>query len=377
MVVASPSLTMGIEEEYLLVHSDTLDLAEAPQALMDDCAAELGKQVSPEFLRCQVEVGTGICADISEAREDLKRLRSTVARISRRYGLTPLAVSCHPTASWKDQHHTEGNRYNALQHDLAGVGRRMLISGMHVHIGIENDDLRIDLMSQFSYFLPHLLALSASSPYWQGQDTGLASYRLTIFDNLPRTGLPPYVSDYSEFRRSVDTIVATGAIEDATKIWWDLRPSDRFPTLETRICDVSPRLEHGLSIAALIQCLLRMLWRLRTMNQRWRQYEAFLVGENRWRAQRYGMDEGLIDFGRGEVVPFADLLDELIALIEEDADFLGCSAEVEAARDILLNGNSSQRQRTVHSAELERTGEDGPAMAAVIRSLIDEFSADL
>ncbi len=376
-MVTSPSFTMGIEEEYLLVHGDTLDLVEVPQELMDDCAAELGKQVSPEFKRCQIEVGTGICASVSEAREDLKRLRSTIARIARRYGLAPLAVSCHPTASWKDQQHTEGERYTALQHDLAGVARRLLISGMHVHIGIENDDLRIDLMSQFSYFLPHLLALSASSPYWQGQDTGLASYRLTIFDNLPRTGLPPRIGDHSEFRRSVDTIVATGAIEDATKIWWDLRPSDRFPTLETRICDNSPLLEHALSIAALNQCLLRLLWRLRTMNQRWRHYETFLVGENRWRAQRYGMSEGLIDFGRGEVVPFADLLGEMIHLVAEDADFLGCAAEVEATRDILAKGNSSSRQRAVHAAEMERTGNGDRAMASVIRSLIEEFSADL
>ncbi len=376
-MLTTPSFTIGIEEEYLLVHRDTLELVEVPQELMNDCSAELGKQVSPEFLRCQVEVGTGICAGISEAREDLKRLRGTVARIAERYDLTPLSVSCHPTASWKDQHHTVGERYTALQHDLAGVARRLLISGMHVHIGIENDDLRIDLMSQFTYFLPHLVALSASSPYWQGQDTGLASYRLTIFDNLPRTGLPPHIGNYSEFRRSVDTIVATGAIEDATKIWWDLRPSDRFSTLETRICDNSPRLEHALSIAAMIQCLLRMLWRLRTMNQRWRQYEAFLVGENRWRAQRYGMREGLIDFGRGHVVPFPDLLDEMIELIVEDADFLGCSAEVEAVRDILAKGNSSERQRAVYAAELERTADEDRAMAAVIRSLIEEFSADL
>jgi len=368
---------MGIEEEYLLIRSDTLELTEVPQELMDDCAAELGSQVSPEFLRCQVEVGTGICADISEAREDLKRLRATVACIAGRYGLAPLAVSCHPTASWQDQHHTEGERYNALQHDLAGVARRLMISGMHVHIGIENDDLRIDLMNQFTYFLPHLLALSASSPYWQAQDTGLASYRMITFDNLPRTGLPPHVNDYSAFRRSVDTIVATGAIEDATKIWWDLRPSDRFPTLETRICDNSPRLEHTLSIAALNQCLIRMLWRLRTMNQRWRHYDAFLVGENRWRAMRYGMDEGLIDFGRGQVVAFADLLEEMIELGEEDADFLDCSAEIEAARDILAEGNSSRRQRAVHAAELERTGDEDRAMAAVIGSLVEEFSADL
>ena len=376
-MVTAPSFTLGIEEEYLIVHTDTLDLAEVPQALMDECVAKLGKQVSPEFLRCQVEIGTGVCASIGEAREDLRRLRTSVAEIASRYDMAPLAVSCHPTADWKDQHHTDKERYNTLEHDLGGVARRLLISGMHVHVGIEDEDLRIDLMNQFSYFLPHLLALSCSSPYWQGQDTGLASYRLTIFDNLPRTGLPPRIGDYSEFRRSVDAIIETGAIEDATKIWWDLRPSDRFPTLETRICDNSPRMEHALSIAALCQCLMRMLWRLRIKNQRWRIYESFLVGENRWRAQRYGMAKGLIDFGRGEVVPFAELLEEMIEEIAEDADALGCMSEVEAARDILQRGNSAQRQRAVRAGELEVSGDEVKAMAAVTRSLIEEFTADL
>ena len=373
----APSFTMGIEEEYLLVHLDSGDLAEAPQALMDECVAALGGQVSPEFLRCQVEIGTGVCSTIAEARKDLRRLRGTIAEIAQRYNLAPLAVSCHPTADWKDQSHTDRDRYNALKHDLAGVGRRMLISGMHVHVGIEDADLRIDLMSQFSYFLPHLLALSCSSPYWQGQDTGLASYRLTVFDNLPRTGLPPTFHSYSEMERSIQAIVNTGAIEDATKIWWDLRPSHRLPTLETRICDNSPRLEHTLSIAALIQCLTRMLWRLRQLNQRWRIYDRFLIGENRWRAQRYGLNEGLIDFGRGEVTGFPDLLDEMITLVAEDAEALDCVAEVEAARDILANGNSSDRQRAAYAAEMDQSGDDAKAMRAVITQLQQEFTTDL
>ena len=376
-MVTSPSFTMGIEEEYLLVHVDTCELAEVPQALLDDCVAKLGSQVSREFLRCQVEIGTGVCTNIGEARQDLRRLRTTVAEIAGRYGLAPLAVSCHPTADWKDQSRTDKDRYNALEHDLAGVARRLLISGMHVHVGIEDDDMRIDLMNQFSYFLPHLLALSASSPFWQGQDTGLSSYRLTIFDNLPRTGLPPRLSGFGEYQRSVQAIVDTGAIEDATKIWWDLRPSDRFPTLETRICDNSPRMEHALSIAALTQCLLRMLWRLRVKNQRWRIYESFLVGENRWRAQRYGMSEGLIDFGRGEVVAFAELLDEMIALIAEDAAALGCAVEVENARNILKCGNGADRQRAVYAAALDKTGDSSRAMRAVVRALAAEFTADL
>lgn len=376
-MMTEPSFTLGIEEEYLLVDKETLALAEAPPGLMDDCKAALGEQVSPEFLRCQVEVGTKVCQTIGDARKDLSHLRRTVADVAGRYGLAPLAVSCHPTADWKDQHHTDRDRYNALDKDLAGVGRRMLISGAHVHVGIEDDDLRIDLMNQASYFLPHLLALSCSSPYWQREDTGLASYRLTVFDNLPRTGLPPRLESFSSYKRAVQAIVNTGAIEDATKVWWDLRPSDRFSTLETRICDMCPRLEDILTIAALVQGLLRMLWRLKTRNQRWRIYDHFLVGENRWRAQRYGISEGLIDFGLGDVVPMADLVEELIAVLAEDGDALGSTAEIKHARTIIARGNSAERQRQVFNAAKDTGAEDADAFRSVLNSLIEEYHADL
>jgi len=229
-------------------------------------------------------------------------------------------------------------------------------------------------MSQLSYFLPHLLALSTSSPFWQGDDTGLASYRLTVFDNLPRTGLPPTLDSWDEYHRSVQALVDLGVIEDASKIWWDLRPSARFPTLESRICDVSPRLNHAIGLAALTQCITRMLWRLRTKNQRWRRYDSFLVQENRWRAQRYGITEGLIDFGRGEIVPFVELFDELVELTQEDAGILQCTREIEALRDVLTTGTSSQRQRAVAAA----AGDDKQArVRAVVDHLIAEFSADL
>ena len=375
--MSEPSFTIGIEEEYLLVDAQSLNLADTPPALFDACQKRLEKQVSPEFLRCQIEVGTKVCRTIADARSDLQRLRGTIARQAERFGLAPLAISCHPTADWKDQNHTDRARYNDLAHDLAGVVRRMLISGMHVHVGIEDADLRIDLMNQAAYFLPHLLALSASSPFWQGEDTGLASYRLTVFDNLPRTGLPPKLDSYGEFERSIKALINTGALEDASKIWWDLRPSSRFPTLETRICDNSPRLEHALTIVALTQCTLRMLWRLRKRNQRWRLYEAFLVGENRWRAQRYGMSEGLIDFGRGAVVPFAELLGEWIELVAEDAEALGCTAEIEAAQDILDHGNGADRQRKVYAGVLEQTGSKTDAMRAVLEAMQAEFTRDL
>ncbi|MEM6385436.1 MAG: carboxylate-amine ligase [Pseudomonadota bacterium] len=375
--MTEPSFTLGIEEEYLLVDQETRTLTEAPDALMEDCKKALGDQVSPEFLRCQIEVGTKVCETIGAAREDLRHLRRTVAEIAGRYGIAPLAVSCHPTADWKDQSHTDRDRYNELGRDLAGVGRRMLISGAHVHVGIDGDDLRVDLMNQASYFLPHLLALSCSSPFWQGEDTGLASYRLTVFDNLPRTGLPPRLESFSSYQRAVDAIVKTGAIEDATKVWWDLRPSDRFATLETRICDMCPRLEHILTIAALTQCILRMLWRLKTQNQRWRIYDHFLVGENRWRAQRYGMSEGLIDFGRGEVVPFPDLMEELVDLLAEDARALQAMDEVWGVHAILENGNSAERQRKVHEEALSQGLDEASAFRTVLDALIEEFQADL
>lgn len=369
-----PDFTIGVEEEYLLVDLETRALATVPDAMMADCEAVLGTKVSPEYLQCQIEVGTGVCQTAKQAFEDLRHLRTTIRDCAARYGLAPIAASCHPGADWKDQHHTDKARYNQLRTDLGGVVRRMLICGMHVHVGLGSDNLRADLMGQLSYFLPHLLALSTSSPFWQGEDTGLASYRLSVFDNLPRTGLPPTLDSWDEYHRSVQALVDLGVIEDASKIWWDLRPSARFPTLESRICDVSPRLTHAIGLAALTQCITRMLWRLRTRNQRWRRYDSFLVQENRWRAQRYGTTEGLIDFGRGAIVPFADLFDELVDLTQEDAGILQCTREIEALRDVLATGTSSQRQRATAAA----AGDDKQArVRAVVDHLIAEFSADL
>ncbi len=373
MSIDHPSYSIGIEEEYLLIDRETLDLAPAPDALMEACAKELDDQVSPEFLQCQIEVGTRVCRTVAEARADLANLRRTIARLAGEFGLAPLAVSCHPVADWARQHHTDKQRYNELERDLAAVARRLLICGMHVHVGVEDDDMRIDLMAQLSYFLPHILALSTSSPFWQGQDTGLNCYRLTVFDNLPRTGLPPVFESFAEYTRSVDVIRHAGVIEDATKIWWDIRPSARYPTLETRVCDVMPRLDHTASVAALLQCITRMLVRLKRTNQRWRIYDCFLIGENRWRAQRHGPREGLMDFGRGAVVPFDTLLEELLDLIAEDAEALECIAEASRARDILAQGTSADRQRDIHARARADGASESEAMDAVLRHLIDEY----
>ena len=377
MANEEPPFTLGIEEEYLLVDRESLDLAQAPDGLMEACKADLEGKVSPEFLQCQIEVGSGVCANIGEARDDLRHLRATVARHAAEYGLAPIAASCHPFADWKDQHHTDKERYNALRKDLGGVARRMLICGMHVHVGIPDPDMRIDLMNQLVYFLPHLLAMSTSSPYWQGMDTGLHSYRLTVFDNLPRTGLPPRLDGWGTFERSVNILVDLGLIEDSSKIWWDLRPSSRFPTIESRICDVSPRLESTLTLAALTQCLTRMLWRLARDNQRWRIYDTFLISENRWRAQRYGVSEGLIDFGQRQLEPFPQLVDEMIDLVAEDAEALGCTDEVRAATNLTEGGNASVRQRLIYRAARDNGAERVEALRAVVAHLIEEFSVDL
>ncbi len=374
MTQKHPSFTIGIEEEYLLVDRETRDLVpDAPDDLLDKCQAALEEgQVSPEFLRSQIEVGTRVCETLAAAREELRHLRATVARISANYGLAPMAASTHPFAKWSGQHHTDKERYNILARDLQVVARRMVICGMHVHVGLDDDDLRVDIMNQASYFLPHLLALSTSSPFWQGEMTGLKSYRLSVFDELPRTGIPEQFSGFREYERTINVLVSAGLIEDATKIWWDLRPSARFPTIEMRVTDVCPQLDDTIAIAALFVCICRMLYRLRRRNQRWRYYSPFLINENRWRAQRYGCDEGMVDYGRGEIVPFSELLEELVELIAEDIEYFDCRDDVAHARSIVANGTSADRQITRYKSLIDAGSTEEDALKCVVDGLVEE-----
>jgi carboxylate-amine ligase len=371
--MAEPEFTLGIEEEYFLVDRGTRDVVgDPPQAMLAECEALLAGQVSPEFLRSQIEIGTRVCTSLAEARADLCRLRRTVAEVAAHHGMAPIAAATHPFAHWDAQKTTGRRRYADLENDLQGVGRRLAICGLHVHIGLPDDELRIDLLNQASYFLPHLLALSTSSPFWRGENTGLKSYRLAVFDELPRTGMPERFDSWGEYRRHVDTLTRAGLIEDATKLWWDLRPSERFPTLEMRIADSCTTLDDALSIAALFRCLLRMLWRLKRENQRWRIYARMLIDENRWRAQRYGIDRGLVDFGRGAIVPYAELLEEILVLIAEDTRHFSCEAEVAHAREILARGTSAHRQIAVFDAALTTGASRAEALAAVVDWLIEE-----
>jgi carboxylate-amine ligase len=373
MAIREPSFTIGIEEEYLLVNKESRDLEpEPPAALLAKCEAALRGQVSPEFLRSQIEVGTKVCTSMQEARDELIRLRATVASIADEFGLAPIAASTHPFAKWQSQQHTDKERYNVLARDLQHVARRLVICGMHVHVGIEDDELRIDLLGQAAYFLPHLLALSTSSPFWQGNRTGLKSYRLSVFDELPRTGMPYQFASYSEYLRTIELLINAGLIPDATKIWWDLRLSGRFQTIEMRITDVCPLIADGIAIAALFRCIVRMLYRLRRRNQRWRYYPPFLVRENRWRAQRYGIAEGLVDFGKGQVVSFPVLLEELFDLVAEDAAYFGCVAEIRHARQIVANGTSADRQLARFDAVKALGGSEQAALVAVVDGIIDD-----
>lgn len=372
-MIKEPSFSIGIEEEYLLVDRETRDLiSEAPPTMLGECEKLLERQVTPEFLQSQIEVGTRVCKTLGEARDDLVRLRKCVSDIAGKHGLAIIASSTHPFATWGTQRHTEKQRYAVLARDMQVVAKRLLISGMHVHVGIDDDELRIDLMDQAAYALPHFLVLSTSSPFWEGVNTGLKSYRVAVWNSLPRTGLPEQFDSYAEFQRHVDMLVKAGVIEDGTKIWWDLRPSVRFPTLEMRITDICTRLEDGLCIAALYRCWLRMLYRLRKKNQRWRTYANMLINENRWRAERYGFDEGLIDFGKGCIVPYADLLEEILALVIEDAGYFGCVPEVQHARKILERGTSAHWQIKTYEDAKAAGASHEDALKAVVDMLIEQ-----
>jgi carboxylate-amine ligase len=368
-----PDFTIGIEEEYLVVDRDTRDLIKSPPDSMWNALENiLGSQVSPEFLKAQIEVGTRVCSTVAEAREDLARMRRGLSGVVNDYGAAIIASSTHPFANWSEQETTEDPRYMRLASDYQQVARQLVICGMHVHVGIGDPHLRIDLMNQVKYMLPHLLALSTSSPFWAGQPTGLLAYRLVIFQNLPRTGVPEEFASWGEYERTVEVLVNAGLIEDASKLWWDIRPSAKYPTLEMRVSDICTRLEDAMTIAALYQCLLGFLYRLRRDNQRWRTYSPMMIEENLWRAQRYGVDGSLVDFGRGELVAYSDLIEEFIEMLAQDATEFGVREELRHARTIVSEGTSAHRQLATY----EMAKSDGAEDREALNQVVDELIAD-
>ena len=336
---------------------------------MTACRNALGEQATHELLQAQVEVGTRPCTDIAAARTELHRLRRSVGNAATASGMALLAASTHPFSSWTDQHSTDKERYQLLTDDLQMLARRQVIGGMHIHAEIEDEDLRIDLMNQVGYFLPHFLALSTSSPFWAGHDTGLKAYRRAVVDTLPRSGAPEHLESWREWQRLVEILAEVGLVDDPTQIWWDIRPSAKHPTLELRITDICTDVRHAASIAALFQSLLHHLWRLRTRNQSWRVYRRMLLDENKWRAQRRGIEAELADFAAGRLKPVIELVHELIELLREDATELGCRAELEGLQAILVEGTSADRQLAVYRSAIDQGARPPEALLAVVQWL--------
>ena len=339
-------LTVGVEEEYQIIdasgelhsHIDTLLAAAAPR---------LGDKVKREMMQSVVEVGTTICENVEEAREQLAEMRQTLAELLKPEGMRIACAGTHPFSRWNEQQITDNERYKMLEEELQDVVRSLVIFGLHVHVAIPNPELRIEVLNEARYFLPHLLALSTSSPFWMGRNTGLKSYRSVIWSNFPRTGIPPDITSYDEYQNYVELLVKTGSIDNGKKIWWDLRAHPSFPTLEFRVCDMPTRLEETICLAALMQAICAKLLKLRAGNLGFRKYMPALIAENKWRAIRYGIDGNLIDFGKQAEVPMRELAIELVEFVDDVVDELGSRQAVEYVHTILADGTSADRQLKV------------------------------
>ena len=338
-----PRLTIGIEEEFQIVDGDG-QLKSHIDTLVKAAAGRMGDQIKPEMMQSVVEVGTKICRDISEAREEITRLRGTLTGLLRPAGLRIASAGTHPFSHWQEQEITENERYKILEEELQDVIRELLIFGTHVHVGIPDRDRRIEVMNEARYFLPHLLAISTSSPFWLARNTGLKSYRHVIWSRFPRTGIPPDFSSWDEFENYVELLVRTRSIDDGKKIWWDLRPHAFYPTIEFRICDAATTIDESLCIAALAQAFCAKLLVLRERNLGFRKYMPALIQENKWRAIRGGMDARLLDLGKETEVPMKDLAVEILEFVDDVVDALGSRRECEYILAIARDGSSADRQ---------------------------------
>ncbi len=344
--------TLGIEEEYFLAEANSKNtIARMPRALIRRLRGALGEQVTPELLQSQIEVGTPVCSSLEEARQALRRYRRALAEAAAEFDMQVFAAGTHPLAVWSEQLPTDKPRYHKMANDLKFLARRNMLCGLHVHVEVKDPHVRIDVMNRMLPFLPLLLGLSSSSPFWAKYPTGLMGYRLAAYDELPRTGIPDFFVNLADYQGYVDTLVSAGVIEDASHIWWAIRPSMRFPTLELRVADSCTHLEDTLCIAALYRCMVRLLRRRPDINGTWRNHTRLLIEENRWRAQRYGTTEGQIDFDNRQIVPFATVVENLLTLIAEDAEALDCTAEVQHARTILERGTSAAQQMALYRAK--------------------------
>ena len=339
--------TLGIEEEFQIVDPKSRELRSHVSEFLEEGKMILGEQIKPEMIQSIIEVGTGICKNIQEARADITRLRSIISGLAGKTGLAIVAASTHPFSHWQDQKIYDDERYSLLVQELQTVARSLLIFGLHVHVGVADLERRIHIMNAARYFLPHVLALTTSSPFWMGHSTGLKSYRSEVFKQFPRTDIPDHFDSYASFQRYVDLLVKTGCINDGKKIWWDLRPHPVFPTLEFRICDIPTRVDDTVAIAALFQAIVAKLTKLIEKNLGFRLYRRMLIQENKWRAVRWGIDGKMIDFGKQKEVPTRDLILELLDFVDDVVDELDSRKEIEHIHTILERRTSAEEQLRV------------------------------
>ena len=341
--------TLGIEEEFQIVDPQTRELRSHVSEILEEGKMLLGEQVKPEMIQSMIEVGTGVCHNIQEARIEITKLRSILAHLARKNNLAIVAASTHPISHWEDQKIFEDRRYELLVEEIQMVARSLLIFGLHVHVGVADRERSIHIMNAARYFLPHVLALSTSSPFWLGYNTGLKSYRSEVFKKFPRTDIPDHFDSFSSFERYVNLLVKTGCIDNGKKIYWDVRPHPFFPTLEFRICDIPTRVDDTVAITALFQAIVVKLDKLIDQNLGFRLYRRMLIQENKWRAVRWGLDGKLIDFGKQKEVPVRDLIRELLGFVDDVLDELGSRKEIEHIHTILERGTSADEQLQVYA----------------------------
>ena len=341
--------TLGIEEEFQIVDPQSRELKSHVSEILDEGRLLLGEKLKPEMIQSMIEVGTGICHNIQEAREDISKLRCIISMLARKKGMEIIAASTHPFSHWGDQKIFEDERYTFIVEELQMVARSLLIFGLHVHVGIADKDRQIHLMNAARYFLPHVLAMTTSSPFWLGHNTGLKSYRSEVFKKFPRTDIPDHFDSYQAYERYVTTLVKMNCIDNAKKIYWDIRPHPNFPTLEFRVCDIPTRVDDTIAVAALFQAIIAKLNIMLDKNWGFRLYRRMYIQENKWRAVRWGLDGKLLDLGKQKEVPTRDLIRELLDFVDDVLDDLGSRKEIEHIHTILERGTSADEQLKVYA----------------------------
>ena len=340
--------TLGIEEEFQILESSSLKLHSQMSKIIDGGKVFLKERIKEEMHQSMVEMGTNICENINQARDEVSYLRQQILDLAAKEDLKVAASGTHPFSHWSEQLITPNPRYDQLIAEMKDVARSNLIFGMHVHVAIPNREEGLQIMNVARYFLPHLYALSTNSPFWEGRETGFKSFRSKIFDKFPRTGIPPYFASVAEYDEFVNLLVKTNCIDNGKKIWWDIRLHPFYPTVEFRVCDMIMTVDEVVCIAALMQCIIAKLSKLHRKNQSFRSYRRILINENKWRAARWGVEAKLIDFGKQEEVAFPTLINELLEFIDDVVDELGCRNEVNYVYQMLEQGSGADRQLKVY-----------------------------